>query len=333
MTGNKREHKLDQDNVELRLSQIKLARRVVNQELVDYQKLFKQIMEQASIPDAPTLWTMDKSASTGNECVKSSVVNAIGVFQRICSSIREHAAALKLIIDNDAEILRLPAWAAARSILEGILMSIWMLDVEASENARLARALSLQPSVIEGSIKTISKFPQVTSTDEQLAKMRENRQKIINYYRQHKIEVVMTYDKNKKIHKEDISAVVFKGNKATINHNISDLAQRYLPDDHHLYALLSGAVHSKPWLLAGVSNDISEIFHSIVAPMLPVSDVYTKTLCTYFGIDPSWYVRRRATRVQALAIKRHELNPSVPDSKSTVFGELEVSLALHELMA
>lgn len=99
---------------------------------------------------------------------------------------------------------------------------------------------------------------------------------------------------------ETIGRVWFEGESASTNNNITQLALKYLPDDPWLYGLLSGAAHSKPWLLTGLSDDTDETIRSLVMPLLPMSDAYTRALCRYFALDAEPYLRPRRTRLVAM---------------------------------
>lgn len=112
--------------------------------------------------------------------------------------------------------------------------------------------------------------------------------------------------------RDEIGSVAFEGQLASTNHNITEMAKQFVPDTPFLYGLLSGATHSKLWLLNGLGADADEAILAIMNLLLPISHAYTQALCTYLGIDPTPYLTRRTRRHIALSDNspRRQATPS-----------------------
>ncbi|NUU19525.1 hypothetical protein HP550_19935 [Cellulomonas humilata] len=301
----------------------RVAERVIEQETRSYRSLFTDAGRAVNEPVAGSLWHADSACARGNEVADGSLAYAVGQFQLLMRSIDNHAEALLLMMRHD-RLLRTPAWAAARAVLEPVLMSCWLTQPDVSSEMRIARAASLLPGVYQGAIALLPKFP---GSDEELATKKEARTDLVAYYAKHGFEV-LTANKSG-VSTGDITAVVYGGSRASINHNITQLAGQFLPDDPYLYGMLSGAVHSKLWVLNDISESADEAIRAIVAPLMPVSDAYTNAICGYLGLDAGPILARRATRLNALMTRGSP--PRNATQRGTAFGQLQSGLRVDEI--
>lgn len=103
---------------------------------------------------------------------------------------------------------------------------------------------------------------------------------------------------------------------------MTSLLERHFVDrDRWLYSLLSGSAHVKGWFLEAPPEDADERVRAIMLPLLQISEVYTRTLCAYSGVDETPY--RRARGVRRMALMRTGSPTVQPDSLETAFGVRE----------
>ncbi|RMI03726.1 hypothetical protein EBM89_18580 [Cellulomonas triticagri] len=202
-------------------------------------------------------------------------------------------------------------------MMESVLLSCWLVDAEKAPEMRVARALSLLPSVYQGAIDTLQKFP---SQGEELARKQQASSELIALYRKNRVEVVR---KVKGGQVTDLAtSVVFRDNKAAFSRNITQLAQAYLPDSPWLYPLLSGAAHSESWLLSGINTGtLEQSLNSIFMPLLAFGEAYARALCSYFGMDARPHLAANERRLKAMVLRAGTPASSAAD-KPTAFGDL-----------
>lgn len=124
---------------------------------------------------------------------------------------------------------------------------------------------------------------------------------LVRDYERAGFEVVWSLDRQQRARDDKIAAVRFGDAQASLNPNITQLGERYLPSDAHLYGLLSGASHSEPWLLSNFdAGSADNALWAVMAPLMPTSDAYTTAICRYFAIDVEPYMRKRRFRQRVL---------------------------------
>lgn len=274
----------------------RLAEKVVLQERRGYETLLQAALAEAEVKAPVGLWGADNARAAGNDGATAAVAWGSGHVQRWAFSVRDHADALLLLLRHQ-RLLPLPAWTLARAIFEAVLQTCWLLDAEVSSEARIARAASVLPGSLNESIVLLQRFGR--SQEEEIEEKRQTRAEL---------ERVLTCDGFRVDHVLDkkgrptdaIGRVWFGGESASTRNNMTQLALKYMPEDPWVYGLLSGAAHSKPWLLTGLSDDTDETIRSLVMPLLPMSDAYTRAWCGYFALDAEPYLRARRPRLVAL---------------------------------
>lgn len=276
-----------------------------------------RIVLQRPPESAETPWGRDWRLIDGDAFLEGVFADTAERFQRLMFAARDYGETLLVLLKHDRLMVQ-PAWSAARGMMEAVLLSCWLLDSTKTSEMRLTRAMSLLPSVLQGSIDTLQKFPD---HDAELASKRRNQNDLVAYFKKNRVEVLWKHDKRQQ-RTDTMSAVVYKGNKATFSHNITQLAENYLPDDPWLYSLLSGAVHSEAWLLAGTdASSAAEALNGVVMPLLPISSGYLRSVCTYFGVDPRPHITASERRLKALVMRGGMPVTKKPD-RETVFGTL-----------
>lgn len=85
-----------------------------------------------------------------------------------------------------------------------------------------------------------------------------------------------------------VRRIDYRGASAPTRLNMTSLLERHFVDrDRWLYSLLSGSAHVKGWFLEAPPEDADEGVRAIMLPLLQISEVYTRTLCAYFGLTSS----------------------------------------------
>lgn len=315
---------LPEDDIRPELA--RLSERILRQEQRDYEKLLAEAWTAVESPLPGSKWHNDRQGAEGNEIAEASLAYATEQFQHLMFSIKDHMETLILIMQHQ-RLLLVPAWTVSRAVLEPVLMSCWLTDPQATSEMRIARSASLLPGVVQGSINQLRKYGSQDKGE--LPGKLETRSELITYYRDHDFEIIKA--KKDGVQTEDIAAVRYGKSKASINHNVTQLANAYLPDDPHLYGILSGAAHGQPWLLNGLSDDTDEAIRAIVGPLLPISDAYTQAVCGYLGTSAHGALARRQFRLVALMTRGSPVRTLDRSSRQTAFGTFSKGLRPDEI--
>lgn len=305
----------------------RLSERILEQERRDYATLLSEALSAAERPSPGSRWHVDRESASGNEVAAASLADGAHQFQKLMYSIADHADVLRLLMKHD-QLLLIPAWTISRAILEPILLTCWLTDPAVTSDMRIARAASLLPGMIQGTMNQLAKFGEKHA--DELEGKRVVRAEIVTYYKRNDFDIQWATN-SRGNPKDEISGVIYRGCRATINKNITQLAQQYLPDDAYIYGLLSGAAHGQAWLLNGLGEDVDEAIRSIMAPLMPISDAYTMALCGYLGIVPDWYMNRRQHRLMALMRRGSAVQTVDRSSEQTAFGVLSKGLHVDEI--
>ena len=305
----------------------RLSERILHQERVGYEGLLAEAWAALQEPLVGSKWHDDRREATGNEIADASLIYATEQFQHLMLSIKDHTETLILLMQHQ-RLLLVPAWTVSRAILEPVLMSCWLTDPTVSSEMRIARAASLLPGVVQGSISQLRKFGALDRKE--LPEKLQNRVELAAYYRRHGFEIIRARDKNGG-ETEDIAAVRYGSSRASINHNITQLATAYMPDEPYLYGMLSGAAHGQPWLLNGLSDNADEAIRSIILPLLPISDAYTRAICNYVGVSGEDVLARRRYRMVALMNRGSLVRTLDRSSRQTAFGVFTKGLRPDEI--
>lgn len=299
----------------------RLSERILGQEIRDYTALFDDAVGALHDPRPGSLWARDRKAAGRNKAAIAALEYGAEQAQRLALSAADHTDVLRLLMRHD-RLLLVPAWTTSRAVLEPVLMTCWLTDPNVTSQMRIARAASLLPGILEGTIAQLVKF---SGREAEVDEKRQARVELIAYHERNGFEI--RYATNKKgLPRDEIGAVVYEGQRASTNHNITELVTRYVPDAPFLYGLLSGATHSKLWLLNGLGNDADEAIRAIVNQLIAISDAYTRAICTYLGLDPAPYLVRRDRRQVALVRRgsplRTPLRTRERSSPPSAFGTL-----------
>lgn len=287
----------------------RLSEKILNREVGEYTRLFDDAVTALREPREGSLWALDRQAAGENQAAIDALGDGAMQAQRLAISAAGHAEVLRMLMRHD-RLLLVPAWTNSRAVLEPILMTCWLTDPDVTPQMRIARAASLTPGILEGSIAQLAKFGDQR---DELQQKRQTRTDLIAYYEHNGFTIKLARDKKVEgKFRDEIGSVVFEGQLASTNHNITEMAKQFVPDTPFLYGLLSGATHSKLWLLNGLGADADEAILAIMNLLLPISHAYTQALCTYLGLDPTPYLTRRTRRHIALSDNspRRQATPS-----------------------
>jgi hypothetical protein len=269
---------------------------VLRQEVAGYAMLLSEAATAVREVRPESLFAADRAIASGNDRAEQSIGWASEVVQRWAHSMRDHVELIERAL-APPRLLLLPAWTAARVVLESALMTCWLLDAQVSSHMRIARATALVLGTPQGNADMHRRIGEHDERAVGLATLGEMAQD----YEQAGFEVVWSLDRQRRARDDKIAAVRFGDARASLNPNMTQLGERYLPRDAHLYGLLSGASHSEPWLLSDFdAGSVDNALWAVMAPLTPTSDAYTTAICRYFAIDAEPYMRKRRFREMVL---------------------------------
>lgn len=91
---------------------------------------------------------------------------------------------------------------------------------------------------------------------------------------------------------EETPLVTYRGEVSSLTPNVTECVSRFTHGQAYLWSLFSGATHSRAWLIAGLEGDMTELFTTILSPLLDTSDTLVVEVGHYLGLDPRPTVHR-----------------------------------------
>jgi hypothetical protein len=222
------------------------------------------------------------------------------------SNASDHLRALA----RDAVREPAPIWTSltlARVVLEGLVLSCYLLDPAISTELRMARAAALHITEAQNQIKAAKSFPaHVPPVDKHVGKALQLCTKAGAQVHQG--------------HKGKFVGVSVDGHRAPMDINLTEATERYLPAGlPSTYRLTSGAAHSRPWMIASSATDgrkTDEGWAAEAATMMTAvmtvsfaMDAYVRHWSAYFGLNPDGdlaAIRRRQLWFLNRAVRHHE---------------------------
>lgn len=192
---------------------------------------------------------------------------------------REHAEALRLVIAG-SELLPLPAMSLARSVFEAVMNTCWLLDAEATSAERLARWAGRLLHDSQESPPVLSMIGSGIVPDkqqEEAEKGRELGQQLMA--RAGFVLKAKGGDRN-----AETANVTFRGVTSNLTPKVDDLFARFAPGEEFSWPILSGATHSRGWLVSGIEGDAETLVTSFIGPVLSASDALVVEVGRYVGV-------------------------------------------------
>jgi hypothetical protein len=253
---------------------------------------------------------------------------------------RDHAAGLGVIFDeSESDLLRLignaldhaqtlvtalhapvpPRGAAltlSRAILEAVLQVCTILDPHIRPSTALLRALAYEVATIEGNEETARVFGKLAS-DEQHRRSREAVDGLHAWLKK------VGIDRGPKGTEGRRSVWVgLGGERVNIEFNATAAMKRYLDGEDYIYAVLSGAAHSRGWLLSTTflpddHEHVTTPEHNHLTatlPLLDASEALVKSIGYYTGLDAEPLIKKTHFRRRALLAGRTKGNGFSPMS-------------------
>lgn len=209
---------------------------------------------------------------------------------------REHGEALRILASGD-ELLPAPGMALARSVCEAVINVCWLLDAEATSEERLARwAASLLHDSQENP-HVLGFFEDPTVVPQQQVEAEEGR--LLGQQLMERAGFSLKAKGGDR--SSDTANVSFRGARSNLTPRVDELFGRFAPGDEHLWPILSGATHSRGWLVAGLAGDAETVVASMIAPVLTASDALVVEVGRYLGLPVRPVLERTHTHRVAFA--------------------------------
>lgn len=274
----------------------RVVERVLRREVADYTEMLGEAAVAARELREGTLWKADRDTVAGDEFATGVITYASEHVQHLINSMHDHIELIDRAL-SQPRLLFVPAWTAARAVVEAVLSVAWLMDAEVPSEMRVARAATLLIATPQGTADMHRRLGE----DEQRQERIEALQELVDKLTHSGFEIEWAEGKRGHRRNDKVAAVKYGGEEARLRRNFTSLAERYMPVDAHMYGMLSGASHGEPWLLPSLrKGDAATALRAIMTPLFPASDVLTRSICSYFAFDGERYARKRRTRLLAV---------------------------------
>jgi hypothetical protein len=222
-----------------------------------------------------------------------------GAMLRLLANALDHAATLSTALRSDRVVVG-SALTLSRGALEALLQVCYVLDPKAAPRTALLRALAYELATIEGNEATAKVFGDMASRAQ-----RERARVSVDGV--HRWLTKSGFSRGPAKNPRQSVWVGYEDARVSLKFNVTDAMRDYLFGEGFFYAVLSGAAHSRGWMLATsyLPDDAGHVTtpeqQALVStiPLLDASEALVKSVAWYVGIDPTptlnkTHVRRRA---------------------------------------
>ncbi len=189
----------------------------------------------------------------------------------------------------------------ARSIHESVLAISRLYDPALTSETRLARMAGVQLRNVQGSLVALEAFPREYQQE------KERVAGAIVGIRKYMEEAgYVIHDR-----KDDpfvATGISWGLVKETLRDNATATSLLYTPSIHYNWVLGSGAAHSKPWYIRGLSGPWETLVVGTLAPLLDISDLLIDIILGYVGLPVDSY--HRSTHLRRCTLF-HRTNPEI----------------------
>jgi hypothetical protein len=198
----------------------------------------------------------------------------------------EYLVAIETIL-RSRELLPIPLMSMYRSVMEAALEVCWFVDNEVTSDVRMVRGAAATVRSTQESVKTLLTVPNQPA--EELTAKRAAMVGMQQYLQDH--GYVLTFGKGAL--PPYATSVAWGSTKTSMKVSITAAGIKYLPGSHYMWAIGSGATHSRNWFTSGLEGPWETLVIAATAPVLDVSDALSHHLLGYVGLDPA--ARHRKT--------------------------------------
>ena len=196
------------------------------------------------------------------------------------TAAEEHLKGVRALLALTDDLLPLPAMALARSVYEAVVQTCWLIDVEVSTKQRLARWAARLLHDTQEVPSALEAFGSAAA-EREIAGTVEGRELGQRLMSRAGFELrAKGGDRS-----DETRLVIYQGEESSLTPNITTNVDRYTPGQTYLWPLFSGATHSRGWLVSGLQGGVTEMYASILAPLMDTSDAFVVELSRYFGLD------------------------------------------------
>ncbi|MEX5277869.1 hypothetical protein [Kocuria sp. CPCC 205261] len=270
-----------------------LAQRVLRQESVALTAAMVDAVNAFKEPSTDSPRQRDKEWVAGRaheELLEGAFNIGAEAVATLLMSADDHRQAVAELLESD-RMIPLPAMTCARAVHEAVVKICWLTEPGISSEERLARAAAHFLGMIQGGIPVLAQLPKgVLESQEHIKRVAQARQGGFELFEKIGVDVTANKNTGQALNVRYGSAV------ANVVPKITDLSAKYTPQMHFIWAMNSGAAHSNPWLINGMSGPWSTVVTSILAPLLDMSDALVDSLMGYVGLSTEELHRRTHQR-------------------------------------
>lgn len=246
-----------------------------------------------------------------------------GALLRLLGNASDHARALTTILRSPFAPMG-SALTLSRGVLEAVLQVVTILDPHIRPRTAVLRALAYEVATVEGNEEASRAFRKM-AREAQRTRAKESVDGLHEWLEKLGIERVQKGSGGRRT-----ASLRFGGERSSIEFDVTAAMRRYLDGDEHSYALLSGAAHSRGWMLATTylpddeaKRTTPDQLHMVATlPLLDASEALVRGLGWYAGIDSEPLARKTHFRRRALlAAMGNEFSPmSLEDYRARTRG-------------
>ncbi|MCU1555522.1 MAG: hypothetical protein JWM13_3008 [Arthrobacter sp.] len=276
-----------------------LVQRILAQQRTTIAAAATQALDSYGNPAAGSAAFRDQEWARQHEhkdAVVAAFAESAGTVASLLAAADEYCRGIMALLDDD-QMLPLPAMNCVRAIHDASLRICSLVEPGISAEARLACSAADFLATVQGGIPLLRIFNESLGGRGDLQRGLKGRDGAVEHFIGVGLEVKLNG-------KGDALHVRCGGSVANINVKSTDLSLKYTPRIHYAWGLNSGATHSSPWLMHGLSGPWSQMLVSMISPLLDISDALATNLLGYVGL-PSDEVRRSTHTRRLLLVDRY----------------------------
>lgn len=263
----------------------------------------------------PRAERLQRKHSTGLLAVIDS---SNGAIRRLLANALDHAQTLSGALRSGRPVAG-SSLTLCRGALEAVLQICYVLDPNAAPRTAILRALAYEAATIEGNEATGDAFGDMARPEQ----LRQARESVDEFHRW------LTRSGFSRGHARSPRQSTWVGvddEHVNLRFNVTDAMRDYLFGEGYYYSVLSGAAHSRGWLLATsylpdeAGHTTTEDQQVLIAtvPLLDASETLATSVGFWTGLDHRPIVQKTHMRRRALLAGRgHDFSPmSLDDYRS-----------------
>ncbi len=215
--------------------------------------------------------------STEGPWLRHRTANAIALHLQAANA---HLKMLRRELDpaSDLPVIPLPCITLTRTVFEAALHVCWLLDTRATTDKRITRWAARQTGTTQDQLRVLRSFGLPPDEfDTQVEELREDTKRRL-------VRAGFTLLPKKGNRADETSNVSFGGVTSSLEPNIHQVAERFVPHRASMWTLASGTAHTQEWAVRARWGSMGEIVHDLLGPLLEISDALVFEIGAYLGL-------------------------------------------------